>query len=111
MIRRPPRSTRTDTLFPYATRFRSRLAAVERDLVEVLVVRVAPVLHADAAEPHRARPWVHAQHFGDIARAAGHRVLELAAGRVVQVQVAPVVALAEPQDLVRARQEIGRAHV
>src|SRR3546814_3702238 len=26
-IRRPPRSTRTDTLFPYTTRFRSRLAA------------------------------------------------------------------------------------
>src|SRR3546814_6856862 len=28
MIRRPPRSTRTDTLFPYTTLFRSRLAAV-----------------------------------------------------------------------------------
>src|SRR3546814_14664500 len=28
MIRRPPRSTRTDTLFPYTTRFRS---AVDRD--------------------------------------------------------------------------------
>src|SRR3546814_13285247 len=27
MIRRPPRSTRTDTLVPYTTRFRSRLAA------------------------------------------------------------------------------------
>src|SRR3546814_6803445 len=27
MRRRPPRSTRTDTLFPYTTRFRSRLAA------------------------------------------------------------------------------------
>src|SRR3546814_18928666 len=26
MIRRPPRSTRTDTLFPYATLFRSRQA-------------------------------------------------------------------------------------
>src|SRR3546814_10669262 len=26
MIRRPPRSTRTDTLFPYTTRFRSHLA-------------------------------------------------------------------------------------
>src|SRR3546814_11293745 len=25
MIRRPPRSTRTDTLFPYTTRFRSSL--------------------------------------------------------------------------------------
>src|SRR3546814_17402855 len=29
MIRRPPRSTRTDTLFPYTTLFRSRLAARE----------------------------------------------------------------------------------
>src|SRR3546814_10057824 len=28
MIRRPPRSTRTDTLFPYTTRFRSALAIV-----------------------------------------------------------------------------------
>src|SRR3546814_1275989 len=26
MIRRPPRSTRTDTLFPYTTLFRSKLA-------------------------------------------------------------------------------------
>src|SRR3546814_3937085 len=29
MIRRPPRSTRTDTLFPYTTLFRSRLALLE----------------------------------------------------------------------------------
>src|SRR3546814_8048592 len=37
MIRRPPRSTRTDTLFPYTTLFRSR----ERDLERVPgVVRV-----------------------------------------------------------------------
>src|SRR3546814_17569043 len=28
MLRRPPRSTRTDTLFPYTTLFRSLLAAV-----------------------------------------------------------------------------------
>src|SRR3546814_4124781 len=28
MIRRPPRSTRTDTLFPYTTLFRSRLQRV-----------------------------------------------------------------------------------
>src|SRR3546814_16318181 len=36
MIRRPPRSTRTDTLFPYTTLFRStkreRLEEVEREL-------------------------------------------------------------------------------
>src|SRR3546814_1920256 len=29
MIRRPPRSTRTDTLFPYTTLFRSRLEIAE----------------------------------------------------------------------------------
>src|SRR3546814_2182166 len=28
MIRRPPRSTRTDTLFPYTTLFRSKLGAI-----------------------------------------------------------------------------------
>src|SRR3546814_1826713 len=31
MIRRPPRSTRTDTLFPYTTLFRSRLASDNRE--------------------------------------------------------------------------------
>src|SRR3546814_15024272 len=31
MIRRPPRSTRTDTLFPYTTLFRSQRIASSRD--------------------------------------------------------------------------------
>src|SRR3546814_6756833 len=31
MIRRPPRSTRTDTLFPYTTLFRSRKLSAEVD--------------------------------------------------------------------------------
>src|SRR3546814_15996344 len=31
MIRRPPRSTRTDTLFPYTTLFRSRRKSVGKD--------------------------------------------------------------------------------
>src|SRR3546814_18814102 len=35
MIRRPPRSTRTDTLFPYTTLFRSPTASRERDFSEV----------------------------------------------------------------------------
>src|SRR3546814_10435731 len=35
MIRRPPRATRTDTLFPYTTLFRSLLRAGERAVVEV----------------------------------------------------------------------------
>src|SRR3546814_3036173 len=34
MIRRPPRSTRTDTLFPYTTLFRSKLDISLVDLVD-----------------------------------------------------------------------------
>src|SRR3546814_4698285 len=36
MIRRPPRSTRTDTLFPYTTLFRS-IDAVRRDALAALL--------------------------------------------------------------------------
>src|SRR3546814_8476272 len=36
MIRRPPRSTRTDTLFPYTTLFRSALRLVQLDLVAAM---------------------------------------------------------------------------
>src|SRR3546814_19890437 len=34
MIRRPPRSTRTDTLFPYTTLFRSSLKHISWDRIE-----------------------------------------------------------------------------
>src|SRR3546814_2110589 len=36
MIRRPPRSTRTDTLFPYTTLFRSVRRAKSRDMGNLL---------------------------------------------------------------------------
>src|SRR3546814_14570278 len=49
MIRRPPRSTRTDTLFPYTTLFRSLAQALDRRLqhegraIDVLVqVKTSP---------------------------------------------------------------------
>src|SRR3546814_1337092 len=35
MIRRPPRSTRTDTLFPYTTLFRSCLTVLHRILSQI----------------------------------------------------------------------------
>src|SRR3546814_20020541 len=40
MIRRPPRSTRTDTLFPYTTLFRSHLSADARVLDHVALAQV-----------------------------------------------------------------------
>src|SRR3546814_18795746 len=50
MIRRPPRSTRTDTLFPYTTLFRSERAGGEH---RAFVIETAHQ-HADAAadRPH-----------------------------------------------------------
>src|SRR3546814_17123077 len=44
MIRRPPRSTRTDTLFPYTTLFRSGLALL------LLLVDCLAELHRDLRE-------------------------------------------------------------
>src|SRR3546814_7340850 len=41
MIRRPPRSTRTDTLFPYTTLFRSIGAYADRDMVHAADTRAA----------------------------------------------------------------------
>src|SRR3546814_9589930 len=45
MIRRPPRSTRTDTLFPYTTLFRSRERIVARfpQLADVYALAGVPV--------------------------------------------------------------------
>src|SRR3546814_73313 len=40
MIRRPPRSTRTDTLFPYTTLFRSPYGAARPDTVGVAMTRL-----------------------------------------------------------------------
>src|SRR3546814_2922109 len=45
MIRRPPRSTRTDTLFPYTTLFRS--SGARRERVEIVIM----IETADRAEP------------------------------------------------------------
>src|SRR3546814_13166393 len=62
MIRRPPRSTRTDTLFPYTTLFRSPDDGRPRRLLDpvgarggaAVVDRAAPVAHDAGA--HRLSP-------------------------------------------------------
>src|SRR3546814_13427377 len=51
MIRRPPRSTRTDTLFPYTTLFRS-LVVVYVGAVMVLFMFVVMMLDIDEVKMH-----------------------------------------------------------
>src|SRR3546814_5914144 len=48
MLRRPPRSTRTDTLFPYTTLFRSRMGAAGFGIGDA-VARRAVDRHREAA--------------------------------------------------------------
>src|SRR3546814_20165832 len=56
MIRRPPRSTRTDTLFPYTTLFRSPIEPVPGarrvDLVMVVGATDHPVAHEGVLVQH-----------------------------------------------------------
>src|SRR3546814_17964532 len=78
MIRRPPRSTRTDTLFPYTTLFRSLTAAAL-----LLLAAQAPALAAGSKtiRPEVGKPLQEAQKAlqaknyaearTDIAKAAG----------------------------------------
>src|SRR3546814_16501458 len=57
MIRRPPRSTRTDTLFPYTTLFRSSLAngesGVQRARFAKLIAEIQMIDRPCAVVEHR----------------------------------------------------------
>src|SRR3546814_3597485 len=58
MIRRPPRSTRTDTLFPYTTLFRSICASRE---IAPLLVGITPLLHFSPDLPRCSAGIIDAQ--------------------------------------------------
>src|SRR3546814_2260001 len=65
MIRRPPRATRTDTLFPYTTLFRSEITNVSAGATHFTVQTAdwtfepdATVEFSDALAPGSCRPWV-----------------------------------------------------
>src|SRR3546814_15849925 len=107
MIRRPPRSTRTDTLFPYTTLFRSVLGG------QAELVAVAPALgvgtrtaQLQVGVGRRAAQEGHVVARRGVGR--GVRELGLVAEAVqADAQVVPVVPVFE---LVVVAQ-IGRAHV
>src|SRR3546814_17500019 len=115
MIRRPPRSTRTYTLFPYTTLFRSRihrawiqaLAALAVDQAETAAPGDAPVAEiiADAAVD-RLR--------GALAQpCADDHAARVAVGRVDQPRDvrAAVLAVAVHGHHALHVEQIGRAHV
>src|SRR3546814_3509566 len=65
MIRRPPRSTRTDTLFPYTTLFRSASRSAPK---EARSGRGSSPSRGQAQGPGRGRPVLHRRReTGDLA--------------------------------------------
>ncbi len=87
-------------MVPVGGRQRGVALAVEADAVEVREVGVLPRLAAVGREEDGAGRLVDAHDAGHRARARRHLVLETAVGQVVEIQVAPVVALRIPQDFV-----------
>src|SRR3546814_10433467 len=78
MIRRPPRSTRTDTLFPYTTLFRSTLrnARKRRGLTQAQVAVLAAVPRLKVIQVERGDASVSVGAYAQVAAALG---LEFAA--------------------------------
>src|SRR3546814_12634466 len=113
MYRRPPRSTRTDTLFPYTTLFRSQY--LDRDR---LVLRPGPLIDLDPSEmiggnrPAAIRPALDAGRAPPDRFQTAHVCLgeRLAGGRIVlQVQVDAVEAVMGRSDLDNGA--VDRAHL
>src|SRR3546814_14913896 len=112
MIRRPPRSTRTDTLFPYTTLFRSRRnrRAPRRQRVHDPQGRRTPDANHRRVCPafatvRRAIAWNHLQSGGRSRRGAGVlRVLQLFLSEQVPVREALRKAGKNPQTLRGAKE-------
>src|SRR3546814_17943461 len=80
MIRRPPRSTRTDTLFPYTTLFRSVGGGAVDEIDVRTVVAVLPHLAADAVGKE-FRVHMRADGAADLVGIGLGRIPEVGAGR------------------------------
>src|SRR3546814_20617540 len=95
MIRRPPRSTRTDTLFPYTTLFRSLVDASQRDAGADHAqrgVETSGSQRAGVAVGEHAAPRLD-QRGAELAHAAvGGEILDFDRARLEFQHVAPVVS-------------------
>src|SRR3546814_6228890 len=107
MIRRPPRSTRTDTLFPYTTLFRSRDPATRSAARSAATVRVTGLLRM--SEPGGA--FLH-HNDPDNGRWYSRDVAAIAAAQgLAGTKVAPYFIDADATPNPGGWPKIGRAHV
>src|SRR3546814_14208331 len=108
MRRRPPRSTRTDTLFPYTTRFLSQVqdaqpVLVERDAgqADVLIDDVEPAAYAQAPRL-RQHERVGAEQADDLGARLDRQAGEIGARPGIGIAGAEAQPFAADADLVRS---------
>src|SRR3546814_9330135 len=119
MIRRPPRSTRTDTLFPYTTLFRSKTKEATRPgrSLTVASIEYRPTLAEREAVVDRLRAEVYARVAREVAA-----LNEVFADRRFRVRMIDFTNTFQPEPRVMAMAraesagaaqfaaELGRAH-
>src|SRR3546814_14720381 len=71
MIRRPPRSTRTDTLFPYTTLFRSS-TGVDREHMHALTIQLSTQRFPKMRDPRLDRCVGCVEGYSHESNARGH---------------------------------------
>src|SRR3546814_5535122 len=98
MIRRPPRSTRTDTLFPYTTLFRSQAGAVSGRCLASVAHTAGHHAHAGPVCSARTRYRPHARNAGGHYPATGP---DLATDRATAVAGRSEEHTSELQSLMR----------
>src|SRR3546814_15765122 len=103
MIRRPPRSTRTDTLFPYTTLFRS-IADARLDVAQGL--RVGRHLHAGTAALVDHRNELVAHEFVEFVGVDVDRNLGARRGAGPPVVDAELVDVAGDRDQIAERKSV-----
>src|SRR3546814_17160395 len=99
MSRRPPRSTRTDTLFPYTTLFRSTLADLPEG-AEVATGSLRRQAQLAAARPDLRFVGLRGNMATRLAKAAGHDAIVVAAAALDRLGLAHEIAERLPVELV-----------
>src|SRR3546814_6492436 len=108
MIRRPPRSTRTDTLFPYTTLFRSDFCLAARGTSDLQTDRKAI---DKAARDRNGREFQPIEHIG-VATITAHEASTGIFGTIGSPGSFPFCdGASDPLRCRRKDEEIGRAHV
>src|SRR3546814_8920847 len=114
MVRRPPRSTRTDTLFPYTTLFRSRLPVLVGGTglyIRTLLDGIAPIPEIDPGIRAEVRALSVAEAYLALQQEDSESAARLAPADSSRIARALEVIRSTRKPLGWWHAQIGRAHV